>query len=290
MIFNIRHTMKHLLKAIATLSMMVTFWSCEEVAPRLESIRLSQPSLSMIVGEEQTLVVSPVPESISLGAVLWSTTDPAVATVNEGTVKAVKEGSATIVASVDGKTASCIVTIDYHHVSQIVLSPEVTALYPGERTTINATVLPSNATYPDLSWYSSDTSVATISSGLLSAINSGTATITAKCRDMEETVSITVLVPVVSVSIDKTSFTLSVGECVKLNASISPADAVLREALRWTSSAEDVAMVSNDGQVTALKLGTSIITVNADGKESTCNIYVTTTGGGNEGTGEEIWK
>ena len=93
------------------------------------------------------------------------------------------------------------------------------------------------------------------------------------------------LVPVASITLNKTSASLKVGGSVTLTATVSPTDATSK-SVTWTSSKPEVATVANDGTVTAHKAGTAEITATAedDSKVSaTCKVTVTddtTTGGG----------
>ena len=77
----------------------------------LQSISLNQTSLEMWVGESETLEVTYNPSNTTVDKkVTWSSSDKSVATVENGKVKAVGKGEATITAEVDGKKASCTIT------------------------------------------------------------------------------------------------------------------------------------------------------------------------------------
>ncbi|MDD6963548.1 MAG: Ig-like domain-containing protein, partial [Firmicutes bacterium] len=85
----------------------------------------------------------------------------------------------------------------------------------------------------------------------------------------------TELVDVVSISIDKTSIQLKVGETVTLSATVNPSNAS-DKTVTWYSSDASVATVE-DGKITALKLGTVTITAKAGDKTATCSITVVPT-------------
>ncbi len=70
---------------------------------------LSQNTLSLVTGESKTLTATV--KSDGAAAVGWSSSDESVATVTNGTVTAVKEGTTVIVAVAGGKVATCIVTV-----------------------------------------------------------------------------------------------------------------------------------------------------------------------------------
>ena len=256
------------------------------------AVVIDKTSLELFVGDNETLIATIKPDNATDKTIAWYSSDNNVATVSNpgGVVYAVKEGVAIIYASADGQEASCRVTVDYHRVSDIELSTEKTFLYPSEKTTISATVIPSNATYPELSWRSSNNEIAVVDDGRVTAVNPGKVTITASNRDIQKQIEITVLVPLLSVSLDRSSASMFEGTNLKLHVTFNPSDADLREPLTWSSSNIDVATVNNDGVVSALKPGKTNITLYADGKTALCTISVIGSGAGNEGTEEEIWK
>lgn len=77
-------------------------------------IALDKASLSMTEGEEQKLMVTITPEDATDKSIVWKSDNETVATVSDGVVKALRTGSATILATtVDGEiTARCIVSVD----------------------------------------------------------------------------------------------------------------------------------------------------------------------------------
>lgn len=82
-------------------------------------------------------------------------------------------------------------------------------------------------------------------------------------------------VGVESVSLDKTSIDLKVGETFSFNPTVSPADAT-SPVLIWKSDNEEVAAVDN-GKVTAVKEGTATVTVTCNGHTAQCAVNVSTT-------------
>lgn len=78
----------------------------------LESISLNYTKLELAPGASQTLIVSKKPSSVNTGAVKWSSADTKVATVDaNGRVTGVSKGTTIITAELEGKTASCTVTV-----------------------------------------------------------------------------------------------------------------------------------------------------------------------------------
>lgn len=159
---------------------------CEvNVAPRVTGIMLNTNSISLNVGNSETLVATVLPtEAINKG-VVWSSSNTSIATVdNNGKVTAVSGGSATITAKTQdgGYSASCNVTVRVG-VTSVNLDPTSMLMMPGDEKTITATVSPDNATNRNVSWTSSNESVAKYSNGKVLAIAEGTATITVTSED-----------------------------------------------------------------------------------------------------------
>ena len=162
-------------------------------------------------------------------------------------------------------------------ISSISLDKTSLTLTEGESATLAATVKPDNATNKTVSWTSSNSSVATVdASGKVTAVAEGTATITAKAGDKTTTCSVTVkkkTVAVSSVSLDKTSLELTVGETATLVATVIP-DIATDKTVSWSSSSSSVATVDDSGKVTAVAKGAAIIMAKAGDKTAVCSVTV----------------
>ena len=143
-------------------------------------VSLDRTTLSLPVGEQDTLTATVV--GADDPTLTWSSSNPAVASVENGTVTAIAEGTAEItVALSDGTSATCTVTVTASVVpaSSVVLDTEQLTLMVGENATLTATVLPDTATDKRVFWRSSNASVAMVQNGLVTAVGKGTATVTA---------------------------------------------------------------------------------------------------------------
>ncbi len=156
------------------------------------------------------------------------------------------------------------------------------SLKSGASVQLTATVNPSNATDKTISWTSSNSSVAKVSDGKVTAVKAGTATITATAGGKTASVVVTVAdnpVPVSSVSIsgDGVSggkLSLKSGASVQLTATVKPDNATDRK-VTWTSSDSSVANVMGTGVVTAgSKAGTATVTATAGGKSASVQVTV----------------
>jgi beta-glucanase (GH16 family) len=153
----------------------------------------------------------------------------------------------------------------------------------GETLLISRTITPSNATNKNVTWTSSNPSVAAVSAGQVTAVANGTTTITATTKDGGYTASCVVTVnaggsqnvPVTGVSLNVTQTEITVGGTQTLNAAIAPANATNKQ-VTWTSGNTSIATVDQTGKVTAVAAGTTTITVKtADGnKTAACQVTV----------------
>ena len=162
-------------------------------------------------------------------------------------------------------------------VSSVSLNRSSAELTVGETLRLSATVSPADATDRTVTWSSSNSSVATVSpSGEVTAAAVGSANITASAGGKSASCAVTVIKPTVSVTsvtLDKERLDLTVGGTAKLTATVSPADAT-DKTVTWESSDATVATVDNDGNVKALKGGTSTVTAKAGGKSASALVDV----------------
>ena len=246
------------------------------------SIELNEHTLDLTTGSSATLTATVKPDDATNKNVTWESSDPKVATVDEnGKVTAVKQGTATItVKSVSNNTVTdtCEVTVtdQTFPVTGVTLTPDKAKLNVGETQELTAVVAPSNATNKTVTWESSDPDVATVKDGVVTAVGKGTATITVTTEDGNYTAActITVKLPVSRVTLNETSTALVVGSTKQLIATVEPANADDSTVI-WRSGDTNVATVDQNGNVTAVGVGSTTITATAGGKNATCKITVT---------------
>lgn len=156
----------------------------------------------------------------------------------------------------------------------------------GSTSQLEVTYTPSDTNVKNVTWSSSNSSVATVSNtGLVTGVAQGSATITATAEAASGTVSntynVTVTpIAVTSVTLDTSSASVKVGKTITLVATVNPNNATNKN-VTWTSSSTSVATVSSSGVVTGVAAGQTTITVRtADGnKTATCVVTVTASGG-----------
>ncbi len=160
-------------------------------------------------------------------------------------------------------------------VSSVSLYTSTIEMVEGDTYNLVATVLPGNAEYEGITWTSSDTSVASVSQGTVTALKEGKATITVSAGGKSATCSVTVsakYIAVTSITLDKSELSLKVGDSGIITATVKPDDAT-DKTVAWTSSDTEICSVSN-GIITALKIGTSTVTATAGDKTAMCTVAV----------------
>ena len=152
-------------------------------------------------------------------------------------------------------------------------------LNKGASGQLTLTVTPEDFT-DEVVWKSSDTAVVTVSdTGLVKAVGVGTATIKVSVGKASASCKVTVLQPVTSISLNRSSLTMEATDTFQLQASVYPSNAA-DQRVQWTSSDPAVASVDENGLVTALKKGTATVTAAAldgSGVTRTCQVTVSNT-------------
>ena len=248
----------------------------------VSSIELNKTEIGLTIGETITLTATVKPDDATDKTVVWSSTNEEIATVDEaGTVSAIKDGDATIIAKAGDKTAECKVAVVSKKVdvSSIEINRATTTLKVGEEITLVATVKPDDATDKSVEWSSSNKEVCSVdNSGKVTAIKEGSATITAKAGEKVASCNVSVvsnLIEVTSISLDKTSATIYVRDTLTLVATVKPDDAT-DKTVEWTSSSDEIATVDKGGRVVAISKGSATITAKAGKKSATCRVTVKT--------------
>ena len=244
---------------------------------------LNHSALEIQKGTSQTLQAQISPNDATNKSVTWVSSNPAAATVDDtGRVTAVSVGNTVITATTaDGEfKAGCNITV-VCRVTGISINASEKTIARGNSTQLSATITPSDATDKAVSWSSSDSSVATVdSTGSVSGVAEGTATITAESHDGNFTAQcvVNVYVPVSGINLYRYSFNILKGSNYSLLESLTPDDATSK-SLVWTSSNPSVATVDDTGKVTAVSTGSATVTaraVNSTAQES-CTVHVVST-------------
>ena len=157
----------------------------------------------------------------------------------------------------------------------LVLDITSTMVIKGQSTLLAAYLYPHDAMEDNIAtWSTSNSNVATVNNGVVTAKNSGMAIITAKLGNLETHCIVTVTNPLDSITLNKTETTLNKGQTENLTVSFNPTDTTDDTTVTWTTSDSNVTTVDN-GVITAKNSGTAIITAKIGDKEAICIVTVT---------------
>lgn len=236
------------------------------------NVTLNKAAMTLEVNGTEKLTATVEPSDASNKDVTWESSKKDVATVEQdGTVKAVGAGEATIKVTAQdgsGKYAECKVTVSAptKPVTNISLNKTELKLEVSGTEKLEATVEPSDASNKDVTWSSSNETVATVADGTVTAKAEGTATITVTTAEGNHQATCTVTVTPKTVQISdiqvQGTASLYVGDTAKLTATVQPTNAT-NPNVTWDSQNKDIATVTPDGTVTALKAGAATITATA---------------------------
>lgn len=209
----------------------------------------------------------------------WSSSNSSVATVSPtGVIKAKAQGNCMITIKASNGAAARIAVTVVQPITSIKLSGSKATLEPGHKKTVTATVGPSNATSKSLVWSSSNSSVATVSKGVITAVGKGTCIITCRSKfysNISVSYKVTVKQAVTAVSMES-AVKLNENNTKRLTAKAVP-NTASNARLSFKSSNASVAAVSSNGVITAKSKGSCVITATAtdgSGKSAKCRVTV----------------
>lgn len=271
------------IKIITTLCLIISIIFPLEIMGFAAATSIKTSVSQVTIQPNGTYQLSVILTPNSSSGVKWSSSNTAVATVNsKGLIKGINSGTAVITCTTtDGSnlSASCTVTVS-QLISSLSLNASSIELYTGNEKQITVNINPSNATNKTLKWSSNNNSIATVNgNGIVKGVAPGTVTITCNTTDgSKKSASCTVIVKqgVTSISLNKNSATLGVGNSTQLTATVQPSNAT-NKSVNWSSGNGNVASVDSNGKVTAKGEGTATITcISTDGtnKKATCVVSV----------------
>ena len=237
-------------------------------------VELDKTEANILKGKTTTLSATVYPSSLTDKSVTWESSNTKIATVTTaGKVKGVKAGTATITctSNATGLKATCTVTVVKGFVT---LNKTETYVQKGKTMTLKATVTPETLTDKSVTWESSDTKIATVTTaGKVKGVKYGTATIT--CTSVATGAKATCQVTVGKVVIGTSEFSLKKSRTNTLTATVYPSD-LADKSVTWESSDTSIATVDEEGRVKGIKAGTATITCTsvATGLKGTCTVTV----------------
>ena len=253
------------------------------VVQPVTGIKLSKNSTQINVNKTEIIKATIEPSNASNKKVIWSSSNNNIASVSSsGKITAITSGQAIITAATeDGNYKSSItvnVVVPVISVTSVTLDKTELVLNAKETGKLNAIIEPSNATNQSVIWSSDNTSVVTVSDGVITAKKPGTATIVVTTNDGSKKATCQVIVNAIkvnSIKLNNNNVELEIDDTYKLIATVEPSNAT-NKGVTWTSSNNEIATVSSTGLVTAKKNGTVTITakIKDESKSVTATIKV----------------
>ncbi len=257
-------------------------------------VSLNKISEELYVGQTSALIATVTPDNATNQNITWTSSDTSVASVSDsGVVTAISAGTATITVTTEdgGFTATCEITVEEEeietvNVTGVILNKSSETIKVGENLSLIATVTPDNATNQNITWTSSNNSVATVSGGVVTAVAEGTTLITVTTEDggyaatcsvtVEKAATVVETINVTSVSLNVSNVELEIGDVYTFVATLNPSNATNKN-VTWTSSDESIIKISDNGILTTVAEGTATITVTTEdgGYTATATITVT---------------
>ena len=258
-------------------SILITSCSKDETPSLI--IQLDKTNVSLSVGESYSLNVSVENGNVDQNFLKWESSNSDVVEVNDGEIKALSVGEATISISYDSKIyATCLVVVSAIDVTSIKLNQHEISLSLNESFQLTVDIIPSNATYQEIIWESSDENIAIVSAeGLVESKNIGNVTIraiSANSSVYDECIVTVRPQEVTGITCQENAMIL-LGQSIKLEAEVLPTDAT-NKSIIWLSSNPEIATVDENGIVNGIRYGNAIITAKSDenGYEAQCNVDV----------------
>ena len=248
-------------------------------------VNLDKSEAIILKGSTLKLTPTVYPTTLTDKSVTWKSSNTKVATVSSsGMVTGVKTGVVTITCTskATGLKTTCEVTV-----GKVNLDKSEAAVLKGTTLTLTPTVYPTTLEDKSVTWKSSNTKVATVTSaGEVKGVKTGIVTIT--CTSKGTGLSATCEVTVGKVNLDKTEVSIVKGKTVTLVPSVYPTT-LEDKSVTWTSSNTAIASVTTDGKVKGIKAGTATITCtsNVTGLSATCKVTVTATSGTRSLSGDD---
>jgi uncharacterized protein YjdB len=249
------------------------------------SVHVTPQAQSIKVGQKFEFQAQPLDaggNALTGRVVTWASSDPTIATVDDtGLVTGVAVGPTTITATSEGVSGSAALSVGAQTAASITVAPPSVGITVGQTSQLTPTVKDATGAViagAPVTWSVDNPGTATVSStGLVTGIAAGSATVTATSGAAHIGVAVTVSpVPANAVVVSPGSATLVVAQQLQLSAIVTDADGnpLGGRTVTWTSSNPAAATVSGTGNVTAVAPGTTTITGTSGTAHGTATITV----------------
>ena len=278
----------------------VTVESSKPTNILVTGVSLNASTVKMYVGQSYQLIHTIKPSNATNKGVTWSSSNTNVVSVSNGKIVGKSSGKARItVTTNDGRYSAYTDVTVINRPSSNSSSSSKPSSSSSSGSSISSSIdiikdtielnkgseekleykLSQDLTDSIIIWKSSNTDVAVVKNGIVTAISAGEATITATIngKDIKDTCKIIVKkLDLTGIVFEDESLSISVGKTLKLTLNALPSGADL-PSLKWDVDNKDILSVSDEGVIKAINVGETIVTVSSmDGKYSaSINIIVT---------------
>ena len=244
-------------------------------------IELNTTEITVRKGQVFWLNANCLPTDADDKSVTWSSNNEEICTVEQdGKVTAVEAGTTTIVAMSNdsGMLATCKVIVT-QPVTGIKLNSSYQEMWVGSKYAIIPTVEPIDAENKNVTYFSSDESVASVDEyGVVTALKGGNTIIEVTTEEYHLTATCTIVVKeyVSSITLSEHEKFLNVTETGTLTAVVETSTATNRGII-WSSSDDAICSVDKDGNLSGNRVGNAVITATAadgSGVYDTCIVHV----------------
>ena len=253
------------------------------VVQEITGMKFEDRTLELPVGESGYAALDIQPADATNKTVRYTSDNERVAQVDEsGLIQAIAKGETVIRARAQdgsGKAASLTVTV-VQLPEQITMDKSSVVVNTGRSVTLRETVLPKNANNKNVTWESSDPSVATVNArGQVTGVKAGECAIICRAKANEQVTAVTqvsVHQLVTGITPSVKNLSVMIHEYGYISHTVSPAD-VTDPSVTYKSSKESIATVTQNGQVYGVKGGEATITISANdgsGKRATVRVTV----------------
>ena len=245
-------------------------------------IKLSDENRNLLVGESFTIIAEVAPSNATYPALIWSSSDNNIASVDNGKITAVGVGSCQIIVEDEKRMIKkvCNVSVAPVEMEKISFEQSSVEIELNRTLTLNPIIEPENTTFPELLWESLDSTIVTVDNGEISAHELGTCTVVVTNKD--KSLKAECIVTVVPVKITEINTTLNSNQKMPVGGTcdlsryftVEPKDAD-KSTLIWSSSDERIASVDKNGTIEGKSKGVAAIKVET--KDGNCSHSLTFT-------------
>lgn len=247
----------------------------------VSSVVVDKSAVTIKTGSSYQIKATVLPSNATNKEVTYETSDSRIAIVDDaGLITGKVAGTCYItVYSSNEKTAQVKVTVTEGLVTvdNIEINPDSITLLKGDSYQLSVNFIPNNISDKTVSWSSEDSSISSVSDGLIKGLKTGETIISATSNGITDSITVIVrdtIIAISSVSIDKDSINLEVGQEQAVSVSYLPSNAS-NKSFKWTSSDNSIATV-NSGKIVGVAKGTVTITCESNnGIKDTLKVTVT---------------